>query len=207
MLPPLSKAGSLPAHLPFATPSRRGFLAGLFGSILGLSMPVGQARAEPSRDGTRLDVLAPRIDPVISIINVHTDERLINLRYYDRIQGYDVRAIQAIDHIMRDWRENAVMGVDERIIWGLTALTNAARADGHDGVIYLNSGYRTRKTNAKLENAAQNSMHLQAKAADFTFKGVSPRIVSTYAQWLQIGGVGYYPGQFTHVDSGPIRSW
>ena len=86
--------------------------------------------------------------------------------------------------------------------------------DGHDGEVCFLSGYRSRKTNdllrAQGHNAARDSLHIQARANDFRLQGVPIEAVAQYAEWLQVGGVGRYPGRsgnFVHIDSGDIRTW
>ncbi|CAN0588617.1 unnamed protein product, partial [Laminaria digitata] len=71
--------------------------------------------------------------------------------------------------------------------------------------------YRSTKTNNLLRSrgggAARNSLHIKAKAIDFSLPGIPVGAVSQYASWLELGGVGHYPGSFTHIDTGSIRSW
>jgi uncharacterized protein YcbK (DUF882 family) len=165
---------------------------------------------DPSRPGSRLDSLMPVTDSYLDITNQNTGESLA-LRF---IEGgnYDRRAIQRLDWLFRDWRENKDPEIDPRIYWTLAALSDAARKDGHSGKITLLSGYRTKRTNNMLRSkgagAASNSYHTRRRAADIRLEGVPMEQVADYAEWLQVGGVGrYFGSDFTHVDSGPIRTW
>lgn len=62
------------------------------------------------------------------------------------------------------------------------------------------------KTQEALREAgygpAVNSLHLRAKAVDFTLPGVSMRNVARATWALKLGGVGYYEDMnFVHMDS------
>lgn len=73
--------------------------------------------------------------------------------------------------------------------------------------LILTSGYRTPEHNAKIEGAAVNSEHLNARASDIVAPGFEPAIVSEAGSMLGAGGVGLY-SRFTHVDVGkPGRRW
>lgn len=202
-----------PARAAFAHPARRSFLIGL-GAVLGGGLGSAQAGTEPQRWNSAagpsaqpapLDALVARIAPLIDIWNVHTGERAA-LRYYTNGQ-YDAGALARLNWIMRDWRAGAAEQMDVRLFWALSAIAQAAMQEGHSGVIRLNSGYRTRRTNAALEGAVPNSMHLRARAVDFMLDGMPTEALFAYARWLGLGGVGHYPGRFVHLDSGRVRSW
>jgi uncharacterized protein YcbK (DUF882 family) len=193
---------------------RRRVLLGLLGAS---ALPVLSACGggyeplpDPMRPGSRLDRLMSTVDPYLDITNAHTDER-VALRFADDGR-YDARALQRLHWIFRDWREGSSPEIDRRVYWGLAAISDAARKDGHSGQITLLSGFRTKRTNnmlrARGSGASSNSYHLRRRAADIRVAGVESGEVAEYAEWLQIGGVGRYPGSgFTHVDSGPIRTW
>jgi uncharacterized protein YcbK (DUF882 family) len=73
--------------------------------------------------------------------------------------------------------------------------------------LVITSGFRTVATNEAIENAARNSMHLYAKAADMYVPGVSMRDLFD-ACWYRAasGGMGYY-SDHVHLDSGTRRWW
>lgn len=164
---------------------------------------------EPLRAGSNLDKLVPLIDPVLELRNAHTGEHE-KIRFFGAT-GYNHSGIKRINYFMRDWRQKEVVQCDVRLYWALAAIRSAAMKDGLDGLININSGYRSLKTNNYLRSkgygAAKNSMHLQARAVDFTVEGGNVAHTARYAKWLQVGGVGHYPGRFTHIDSGRIRTW
>ena len=72
------------------------------------------------------------------------------------------------------------------------------------------SGYRSRAHNQAI-NGAQNSQHINARAADFTANGVTPRQLFAFIRELVArgelppgGGIGLYP-TFVHYDTRPAR--
>lgn len=73
--------------------------------------------------------------------------------------------------------------------------------------LVITSGYRTVQTNNATENAARNSMHVYAKAADMYVPGISTRDLFD-ACWSRAvsGGIGYY-GDHVHLDSATRRWW
>ncbi len=165
---------------------------------------------EPWRPGSRLDSLVPSVDSYLDITNAHTQER-VALRFAEDGR-YDGQALRRLHWIFRDWRDGRSPEIDRRVYWALAAISDAARHDGHSGKITLLSGFRTKRTNnmlrARGSGASSNSYHLRRRAADIRVDGVESGQIADYAEWLQVGGVGRYSGSgFTHVDSGPIRTW
>lgn len=206
---------------------RRDFLASMIATaalagIPGLAAAQGDRHLEgtedegpitygpPSRAGSNLDRLVNAIDPVLDLHNAHTDE-MIRVRFFTA-SGYDMDALTALNRIMRDWRENESPPIDPRLYWGLAATRLSAMKEGHEGKQIILSGYRSPRTNEMLRRtghkAASNSFHLKAQAVDFTMPGIPQDRVGGFVEWLGVGGTGYYPrNHFTHMDSGPIRSW
>lgn len=142
--------------------------------------------------------------------NAHTDERI--RVHFHTPTGYDMSSVARLNAIMRDWRQNEIVQMDVRLFWGLAAIRQAAMKDGHSGQITLLSGFRTQKTNALLRErgygAAKNSLHLRGMANDFILEGTQVVDIARYAEWLQVGGTGYYrKSSFVHMDSGPVRRW
>ncbi|MBR9862858.1 MAG: YcbK family protein [Rhodobacteraceae bacterium] len=169
----------------------------------GLNIP------EPVRKNSKLDQLVPLIEPYLDLYNPHTKERE-KVRFFGA-SGYDLAAVNKINHLLRDWRQDQVVQMDVRLYWGLAAIRTAAVRDGLSGEIRINSGFRTKRTNDYLRSEgyrpAVNSLHLRGRAVDFVVKGGDVANVARYAQWLEIGGTGHYRGRFIHVDSGDRRVW
>lgn len=172
-------------------------------------LPMNAALAASGGGKTRLDQLVKHIEPVLDLHNSNTRENL-KVRFFSGT-GYDHQAVREINWFMRDWRQSRAIQIDVRVIWGLAALRHAALKDGNPGLIRVNSGYRTKETNELLRRqgygAADRSLHLSGKAIDFTMPGASVKDLADYAEWLEIGGTGYYPNRFVHIDSGPARRW
>lgn len=111
-------------------------------------------------------------------------------------------------YLLRDWRQNKMVYIDIKVLDLMCAIQAWLKHFGYHNPIQINSGYRTDKTNASLEGAAKNSMHLQGRAIDFTVPGLNTRAIAQMALHFQAGGVGLYPNKnFIHVDSGRIRTW
>ncbi len=190
-------------------------LIGALGASLALPLLSGcgggyEPLPSPWRPGSRLDGMVTNIDPYLDITNANTGDR-VALRFAED-GDYDRRAMRRLNWIFRDWRENKDPEIDPRLFWALAAISNAARQDGHSGQITLLSGFRTKRTNNMLRSkgagAASNSYHTRRRAADIRLEGITMEQVADYAEWLQVGGVGrYFGSNFTHVDSGPIRTW
>ncbi|HET9024333.1 MAG TPA: DUF882 domain-containing protein, partial [Burkholderiaceae bacterium] len=74
------------------------------------------------------------------------------------------------------------------------------------------SGYRSLATNETLRTTrgggvARHSLHTEGRAIDVRLPGVSLTDLRDAAASLKAGGVGYYPGQFVHIDTGRVRRW
>lgn len=155
--------------------------------------------------------MVPRLEPYIDVTNAHTGER-VALRFADRSGRHDRRAMRRLDWVFRDWRQNQSPEIDPRLYWALAAIGGAARQQGGSGQVTLLSGFRTPRTNSMLRaegtGVASGSYHLRRRAADIRVDGLEMEQVAAYAEWLGVGGVGRYPrSSFTHIDSGPIRTW
>ena len=146
--------------------------------------------------------------PILRMWNANTDETL-------SIQpvsgtGFDSAALDRINRFMRDWRRNEVKAVDARAVLGLLQIQEQARRNGFNQPVRFLSGYRSRATNDMLRErgngAARNSLHIEAKAIDFSLPGVSIADTLVMAKAIDIGGVGGYP-TFVHIDTGRRRFW
>lgn len=110
--------------------------------------------------------------------------------------------------LMRDVRENKMTSMDIRLLDLIRAMQAYVSYYGHSSPFMINSGFRTGKSNAKLEGAAKNSMHLRGKAVDFTMPGLPADFMGKLAAHYRGGGVGFYPSsKFTHIDTGSVRYW
>lgn len=138
--------------------------------------------------------------------NIHNDERLEAVFWRDG--AYDPIALQDIDVILRDWRNDQVRPIDRALI---ELLYELARRTGNDTPYEVISAYRSATTNAMLatqsNGVASKSLHLDAKAIDIALPGTDLVALRDTAWAMQQGGVGYYAGSFIHVDTGRVRRW
>ena len=146
----------------------------------------------------------------MTLYSVNTKEKLTTTYM---VNGRHVPAeLKKINHLLRDWRRNAVTKIDTKTIdlmWELHADL------GSRAPIHIISGYRSAETNALLKNIGRNvakrSMHIQGKAIDLYFPDVPIERVRNSALVRDVGGVGFYPRSgasgFVHVDSGSVRHW
>jgi uncharacterized protein YcbK (DUF882 family) len=157
-------------------------------------------------------VLAAKKPPVRSLafFNTHTGERLATT--YCCEGTYEPAALEAINHILRDWRVDEVKPIDPHLLDLLHELSGTLETDRPFHVIY---GYRSPATNAALRvkggahtGVASGSLHMSGKAIDIRLPGVQLDHLRAAARSLKLGGVGYYPSSnFVHVDTGRVRFW
>jgi uncharacterized protein YcbK (DUF882 family) len=143
----------------------------------------------------------------ISLVNNKTGEWL-KTAYWAHGE-YVSEALDAINHILRDWREDQAYNMDPRTIDILSATQKLL--DGSEPFDVI-SGYRTAKTNAMLRRksraVSKNSYHLRGMAVDISMKTRTVREISLAGLSLGAGGVGKYThSSFVHLDSGPVRKW
>jgi uncharacterized protein YcbK (DUF882 family) len=74
------------------------------------------------------------------------------------------------------------------------------------------SGYRSPATNETLRvtrggGVARQSLHTEGRAIDVRLPGVALGDLRDAAVSLRAGGVGFYAGQFVHLDTGRVRRW
>ncbi|HEX4095573.1 MAG TPA: DUF882 domain-containing protein [Caulobacteraceae bacterium] len=142
----------------------------------------------------------------ITLKNLHTDETL-DAVYWENGQ-YVPDALQAVNHVLRDFRTGDVHAIEPRLIDLITDLRTKVGSKAPFQVI---SGYRSPQTNAMLRElsaeVAQHSLHMDGMAIDIVLEDVDLGGLHRAALDLARGGVGYYPGRFLHVDVGPVRRW
>ena len=122
---------------------------------------------------------------------------------------YIPEVTKEINHFMRDWRSDEVVGMDPR---NYDIIAAAHRLLDVREPYMLLSGYRSPRTNAMLRSksggVAKNSLHLKGQAADLRLKSRSVGQMARAAEACASGGVGRYSGSnFVHMDCGPVRHW
>jgi uncharacterized protein YcbK (DUF882 family) len=143
----------------------------------------------------------------LAFLNTHTGESVSAVYWADG--DYRAEGLAAIDRVLRDHRTGAIRPIDRRLLDMLHALRRDIGTSAPFNVI---SCYRSPRSNAALRQAgravAENSLHMEGKAADVRLPGVALADLHRAAVGLRAGGVGYYAGpSFVHVDVGRVRYW
>jgi uncharacterized protein YcbK (DUF882 family) len=179
--------------------SRRALLGGLIGLVGAAATPAlakAPAILKGAGDYRRL-----------SLVNEKTGE-WVNSVYW--IEGeYIPEALQGLNYLLRDWRQEKVCRMDPRAIDILAAAQHLLDSSEPFEVV---SGYRTKQTNAMLRKrsrgVASSSYHIKGMAVDIAMKSRSVSQICRAGLALGAGGVGKYSrSQFVHLDSGPARNW
>ena len=143
----------------------------------------------------------------LAFYNTHTDDRL-QVCYF-RSGKYDHAALQKINFILRDHRNNKIKTIDTRLLDLLHTISLQTKSRTPFHII---SGYRSPETNTMLRKrgrgVASRSMHILGKAIDIRVPGFSTRRLRDVTVKIKGGGVGYYSkSDFIHVDIGRVRYW
>jgi uncharacterized protein YcbK (DUF882 family) len=148
-------------------------------------------------------------DRTISFFHIHTSETLTI--QYKKNGRFLPEALEKINWIMRDWRENKSIAIDPNtidIIWEMH------QELGSQQPVSIICGYRSRGTNEMLRKTrggqASQSQHITGKAIDIAFPDVPIKRLRYSAMIRERGGVGYYPTSglpFVHVDTSRVRHW
>ena len=148
-------------------------------------------------------------DRTISFYHIHTQERLTI--QYKKDGRFLPDALQKINWIMRDWRENKAVPIDPNtidIIWEMHRELDSQQP------VSIICGYRSSGTNEMLRRTrggqASQSQHITGKAVDISFPDIPVRQLRYSAMIRERGGVGYYPTSgipFVHVDTARVRHW
>jgi uncharacterized protein YcbK (DUF882 family) len=147
--------------------------------------------------------------------------RVIDLQRKDTSERYrmvywrdgqvDAAGYQKACEVLRDNHVQEVYKIDIRLLDVICATQAWIRYYGYDVPYLVHSGYRSPKTNRRIEGAAKDSKHMYGQALDFTAPGVPPEYMGRLAHLFlktdgQGGGVGFYVSQqFTHMDTGRGR--
>jgi uncharacterized protein YcbK (DUF882 family) len=139
--------------------------------------------------------------------NLHTGEKLA-VEYFHG-QRYDLGALAAINHVLRDFRTGDVGEIAPELLDVLHALVTLT---GSERAVQVISGYRSPATNATLversSGVATGSLHMRGQAIDIRLADVALPALRKSALGMRAGGVGYYPASnFVHVDCGRVRAW
>lgn len=179
---------------------RRRLLGALAVAPVALAAP-GLARASQGQPSTGFRTL--------EFLHLHTGERL-TVEYFSAGQ-YVPDALQAVNHLLRDFRTNDVAEMDPAL---LDLLHRLRETTGSRQPFEVISAYRSPRTNEMLRNrsahsgVATASLHMRGQAIDIRLGDVALPQLRDAALSLQAGGVGYYArSNFVHVDTGRVRHW
>jgi uncharacterized protein YcbK (DUF882 family) len=179
-------------------------------SFLGFGAAAAAAALAPGRVQAAPAAASKRRERVLSLFHTHTGERLTTAYCCDGV--YQPDALDRINHLLRDFRQNEVKPIDPQLLDLLHELGGTLEVDAPFHII---SGYRSPATNAMLRErggahagVASKSLHMVGKAVDMRVPGVKLDDLRAAARSLKIGGVGFYPASnFVHVDTGRVRYW
>lgn len=142
---------------------------------------------------------------VIKIYNTHTHE--FETIKYKEGEKYLRLGVEEINKILRCRLTGETTNISLKLI------ELADHLEDHFGAkdVEVISGYRSPKLNhvlrLKSRHVASHSLHMKGLAMDIKLPGVPLKKIRDYTKTLKVGGVGYYPGKFIHIDVGPVRYW
>lgn len=145
----------------------------------------------------------------IAFYNIHTKDTVDVV--YKRNGRRIPEAMDKINWVLRDWRQDEKIDMDPELIDILWEMHTEL---GSREPIHVISGYRSPKTNEMLRKTrggqAKKSQHMLGHAADVHFPDVPIKRLRYSAMIRERGGVGYYPTStipFVHVDTARVRHW
>jgi uncharacterized protein YcbK (DUF882 family) len=143
----------------------------------------------------------------LSLFHTHTRERLSLV--YAVEQSYVPDALSSLNRFLRDHYSGDIGQIDPRLF---DLLSQVRHLVGGTQPFEVISGYRSPATNEILRTTrgggvARHSLHMEGRAIDVRLPGVPLADLRDAAVSLKAGGVGYYAGQFVHIDTGRVRRW
>jgi len=146
-------------------------------------------------------------DGKLNFINTHNGENL-SVQFLDATGNVIPGSLDQINYFFRCYQTNKVHEVDVAL---LKILDQVQDHFGTEKILYLVSGFRSPEFNDYLKSqgrgVVKGSQHTHGKACDFYLKEVPLEKIRDYAIDLKKGGVGFYPGQFVHLDAAAFRTW
>ena len=144
----------------------------------------------------------------LNLLNSNTKEK-ISLQFSGQ-QELTVNQRVRLDTFMRDWRTNEVKSIDSKVLDDFLKICVLCSNNKNILNVNIHSAYRSKKTNEYLRSnnskVAKNSMHILARAIDFSIPVIGANRLAWISRDNTQGGVGSYQN-FVHLDSGPKRSW
>jgi uncharacterized protein YcbK (DUF882 family) len=177
------------------------------GALAGASAAAVFSRPAAAVDKTDRRAPTPASAKRVSLLNLHTNERL-ELEFFWG-DSYVKDSLSAIQVLLRDFRNGEQHPIDPLV---MDYLFDVARTAGVDPVFSVISGYRSPQTNEQLRErsngVARHSLHMEGRAIDVRLAGVDCARLADHARTMSRGGVGYYQkSDFVHLDTGAYRTW
>jgi uncharacterized protein YcbK (DUF882 family) len=124
---------------------------------------------------------------------------------------YDSSALERLNWIFRDRRNNKTARIDPKLLDFIADLRDKTGLPENVTFDIL-SGYRSPETNVALartnRSVARESWHMKGKAVDLRVPFVAGQAMAEIAKTLQRGGVAFYPkSSHVHIDTGGVRTW
>lgn len=145
---------------------------------------------------------------ILAFDHTHTGEKLAVVY---RVGGnYVPGAMQKLQYLTRDFRTGSKHRMDPKLFDLLWQLNQEVEGQSPFEII---SAYRSPQTNRALRGrshhsgVAEHSLHMVGQAMDIAMADVPLADLRDAALDLKAGGVGYYAGEFIHVDTGRVRRW
>jgi len=175
--------------------SRRKFLKVLGGSVALTALPT-----------TSFANIQAHSEHHLSLLNLHTGESFSNAFYH--AGGFDLNGLNALNHVLRDHRNDQVFSMDTQLLM----LLHDLQRQFDRKPIHVISAYRSPESNALLRKSsnkvAKKSYHMKGQAIDIRIPGVAIKDLHRASVAMNSGGVGLYSrSDFIHLDVGPVRSW
>lgn len=186
--------------------SRRALLAAL---MLAPLTACSTRPPAPEEEGPPPDL--PPLPAVRRIVLAHLKSgEMVDVIYFYN-NAYDPKAMQRIDHLLRDRRTGQAGRIDPLLMDFMFDLLQRTGLPPTT-VVQVTDGFRSPGTNQDLvrdnPNAARESYHLQGRAMDFKVPLLPGAALGEIAKTMQRGGAAYYPSTgHTHIDTGPNRTW
>ncbi len=143
----------------------------------------------------------------LDFFHTHTHEKL-RITYAIQ-EAYVPEALTELNRFLRDHYSGEIGSIDPQLF---DLLWQVRQQIGSTRPFEVISGYRCAETNDALRargggGVAKKSLHMEGRAIDVRLSGVPLADLRRAAIALQGGGVGYYAGQFVHIDTGRVRQW
>lgn len=128
--------------------------------------------------------------------------------YWDK--GRKTAEYDSVCWLLRDIHINERVDMNIELLDLICGISGWFRLYGINKPFIVHSGYRSKRTNSRLEGAAKNSYHTKGEAIDGRIDGISADYLGRAIAAFKTGGVGFYVNRkndFVHADVGRVRYW